>query len=431
MMENWIYKFIVFSGTKNKILLSHDGNGMVLPTYKSSITHVAVTRHINEHFEKNYQLKTNVLRCYRQTNNVRTYELEVLEERSLLSSETSWVVISDLNVLNELSNDDKSLLKDWLSSSKSPAIPWFKVGWREEMEKWVKRELSNNFLKFEQIRSWERSALFRIISDSKNFYFKAVPDVFSHEPLLSSYLYQNHPSYVPVIVKVEPEQRWYLMEELHGDLLGKTDHIAPWRQALLRLATIQKKSILHRSELKKLKCPVRPVSKVIKNYLEKSLSDLYNNKEIDSETYNKLITSFPIVLSMCDLLETSKIPLALEHGDFFGGNIITHNNNPIIYDWSDCTLSHPFLSTIVFLEEVEQLFSDEIAKSLLYGYLGEWSSYDPNDRLHEEYRLLKSIAPVYYLTIYQTFIFPTFDDNWDKQQILDHYIKKWLTILQS
>jgi hypothetical protein len=250
-MENCIYKFIVIEGFNNKILLSHEEEGLVLPPFKPSVTHVAVTEHINKHFEKNFKLKTNVLRCYRQTESLRLYIVELLEGEDLPSSKSSWVNISHINDLEELNSDDKSILQDWLSSSESTSFPWFNVGWREEMEKWVERELSNNSLQFKQIRSWERSALFRISSDTQNYYFKAVPEVFSHEPLLSDYLYHIHPTYVPVIVKVEPEQKWYIMEELHGTLLGRTNNLDNWKQSLLRLANIQKESILHRDKLKK------------------------------------------------------------------------------------------------------------------------------------------------------------------------------------
>lgn len=130
---------------------------------------------------------------------------------------------------------------------------------------------------------------------------------------------------------------------------------------------------------------------------------------------------------MCGQLEQSRIPLSLDHGDFFGGNIIIQEGVPIIYDWSDVTLSHPFLSATVFLEEVEQFFSSDSAQLLLKEYLSEWNEFEPIDRLMKEYDRIKWIAPIFHLTIYVTYIFPTFKDNWDKKQIIDGYIDKWVT----
>ncbi|GIN13250.1 hypothetical protein J26TS2_31170 [Shouchella clausii] len=83
---------------------------------------------------------------------------------------------------------------------------------------------------------------------------------------------------------------------------------------------------------------------------------------------------------------------------------------------------------MVILKEVEQLFSEEVAQSLLNDYLEKWSCFDSKSHLIEEYNWMKAIAPVYYLTIYQTFIFPAFKDNWDKQQVIEGYIMEWLTM---
>jgi hypothetical protein len=91
------------------------------------------------------------------------------------------------------------------------------------------------------------------------------------------------------------------MQELQGSLLGKSDHVDDWRQALLRLAHIQKDSIPQTNELKKIKCPVKPVSQIIKTYFETTLNELLNSKEITGETHSKLMTSIPKAISICKL----------------------------------------------------------------------------------------------------------------------------------
>ncbi|MDQ0157463.1 phosphotransferase [Robertmurraya andreesenii] len=427
MEINWCYKFIVYSKQEQKLLLSSSSERLSLPYFQPSIQHVAVSNHINEYFEKEFQVKTNVLKCFLQMDRVRIYVVEVLEGSPLLSSNALWLQLSNFNQCKELNDTDRSILEIWLSASLSSAFPWFEFGWRRKMEEWVQKMLPHDSLEFEQIRSWERSTLFRVQAENESYYFKAVPDVFSHEPAVSRYLFENHPSYVPEILGIEIEQKWFIMKEVGGSLLGYTDHLEYWRQSLLRLAHIQKESIFHTNELKKLNCPIRPVSQVIRSHLKASLDDLVRTREISSETYWRLKDRLPNILEKCDLLEKhSKLPLALEHGDFFGGNIKIQEENAIIFDWSDCSLSHPFLSVIVLLDEVKQLFSERSAEILLEDYLCQWSNYGTRAYLLEEYRMLKTLAPAYYLVLYQTFIFPTFRDNWDKQQIIEDYIEKWL-----
>ncbi|GEL78020.1 aminoglycoside phosphotransferase family protein [Tenuibacillus multivorans] len=417
MTTNWTYKLIVMNNT-NEILL----DSVSLPTYSPEVSHVAVINHINDYLNKNYNIKTNVLRCLKQEKNVRSYEVEVVESCSVTNA--TWVDSTEaLRYLNDL---DQSLLSEWLSNSEEPVVPWFKPGWREEMEQWIKNVLQDQTVEIEQIRSWERSALFKVIAKNRNYYFKAVPIIFSHEPSINQFLDQHHASYVPEVIAVHPQNNWYLMQELQGPLLGKTNDLHQWEQALIRLVDIQKKSTLHITNPSSMYCPTRPVTSTIQHHLETALYKLYQHKEISTHTYNVLLESVPNIFRKCDQLQHSNIPLALEHGDFFGGNIIIHQDGPVIYDWSDSTLSHPFLSVMVLLEEVEHLFSKEAAKRLLDEYLEYWCEFDSKDRLYDEYKLLKTISPAYYLTVYQTYIFTTFKDNWDKQQIVDEYVRQWI-----
>lgn len=82
MGSHWVYKLIVYSKLKNKLMLTYDKNEFSLPSYQPELAHVAVVGHINEFLKEHFQLKTNVLRCYRQLENMRIYEVEILEENA-------------------------------------------------------------------------------------------------------------------------------------------------------------------------------------------------------------------------------------------------------------------------------------------------------------------------------------------------------------
>ncbi len=197
-----------------------------------------------------------------------------------------------------------------------------------------------------------------------------------------------------------------------------------------QLAKIQKESVSHVTKLQGMDCPERSVSTIIREYLKSSLDSLHETKYITDHTYSQFISRLPKIFSKCNRIESTNIPSTIEHGDFFGGNIIIHNNEPKIYDWSDSTISHPFLSIIVLLEEVKEFFSNTEAEQLLIEYLEHWTEYDTKENLYYEYCTLKTIAPSYYLSLYETFIFPSFKDNLDKKQIIESYIKKWKSRLE-
>lgn len=99
---------------------------------------------------------------------------------------------------------------------------------------------------------------------------------------------------------------------------------------------------------------------------------------------------------------------------------------PIIYDWSDSSLSHPFLSVTVFLNEAAELFSEEFADELLEAYLSCWAEWGLEEDLRKEYLNVQRIAPLFGLAVYQNEIFPFFQKNWDKNRIIQEYIQLWL-----
>lgn len=426
MSQSLNYKCIVFIKDRYEILLHKSKfNELSLPSYEPVTCHVAVTNHINDFLYKNYGIKTNVLRAYKQIENIRIYEVEFIEEvTESFTTNYIWLdILRDPNY-DYLNNQDQKILKCWLLDPTPAFLPWFKAGWRGGMEQKVNDEL-NEDLQFEQVRSWERSTLYKIFSTHRNYYLKAVPDVFKHELMMSNYLSQHYPSSVPELIMIDHENQWYIMEEMHGPLLGNSKQLYHWRQALYKLIEIQKKSVLNLRLLKDMKLPERPITTIVKQYLKLSLEQIYQTGYLKEDLYNELLNEVPNIIKKCNRIEKTNVPSTIEHGDFFGGNVIIHNNEPIIYDWSDSTLSHPFLSIIVLLDEVRNLFTYVEANQLLDEYISQWTDYDSKENLYSEYNIIKKLAPCYYLTLYQTFIFPEFRENWEKEQIIKDYINEW------
>ncbi|MBY7144816.1 aminoglycoside phosphotransferase family protein [Virgibacillus sp. NKC19-3] len=426
-----LLKFIVFSSSQWKLLLCRKHRTYALPSFHLERLHVAVTSPINDFFKREFDLEVNVLRGYYQDEAIRIYEIEVLDNYSSERVGLVWLDPISIPSLAAIHPNERKVLLDWSAKDDNRAFAWFQFGWRQRMEAWVKQKLPYYPITFVQIRSWERAALWKIKTNQANYYLKAVPDVFSHEPSIHNYLAEHYPSYVPEVIALDLENNWYIMGELQGDLLGNSTNRSHWEDALYRMGNIQKEAHIHKDKLRKLGCPVRPIIEILNNHLEESLSELVSSNNISLEKHIALKMSIPSMLSLAKGLRESKLPISLDHGDLFGGNIMVHHGEPIIYDWSDSSLTHPFLSVIVLLEEVNEYFSEQISQQLLDVYLEEWRMFDSLARLYEEFRLVRVLAPLYYLTVHQRFIFPALEDNVDKQQIIDHYVEKWLLQLSK
>lgn len=139
MDDLFLYKFVIYSKKDKEILVNIDSNCISLPSYKPITSHVAVTNHINRYLESEYNIKTNVLKCYLQKDGQRVYLVELLKGYKLTSSNTRWLQITSSNQLDGFSDWEKEILKEWLNTSTQNVLPWFKFGWKKEMETWLKK----------------------------------------------------------------------------------------------------------------------------------------------------------------------------------------------------------------------------------------------------------------------------------------------------
>jgi tRNA A-37 threonylcarbamoyl transferase component Bud32 len=407
---------------RDRFLLEPFKTEFIFPQFSPMRTHLAETGEIAAFLEEKYGLLANVLQCVHAEEGLRVYTAAIME--SSMEKDIHWASYPE--AANLISAENFPFLKEWQSLQADHSIPWFYPDWRMEMENWVREELQFEKIEFQQIRSWERSALYKIIAGGGKYYFKAVPEIFRHEVNVSSFLWEAGIKYIPAVIAADDSKGWLLMKEVQGELLGKAGKEQDWREALLALAEVQKLSVKEAGRLREAGVPVRPLAPVVTSGLRQAAEALIKDGNNTGSQFSRLKESIPEANLICSMLENQLVPLSLEHGDFFGGNIILEESLPIIYDWSDSSLSHPFLSAAVFLSEAAELFSEEFADELLEAYLGGWIEWGSEEDLRKEYRHVQRIAPLFGLTVYENEIFPFFQNNWDKSRIIQEYVQLWL-----
>jgi aminoglycoside phosphotransferase (APT) family kinase protein len=88
----------------------------------------------------------------------------------------------------------------------------------------------------------------------------------------------------------------------------------------------------------------------------------------------------------------------LNHGDFHDNNIFFQDGRFLIFDWGDCTVSHPFYSLrTTFVSLYWSLNLDEGSPELdrlRDIYLEPWSTFEPTERLLEAFKLSQRLAAV-------------------------------------
>ena len=78
----------------------------------------------------------------------------------------------------------------------------------------------------------------------------------------------------------------------------------------------------------------------------------------------------PAFVDACRDLAASGVPDSLEHGDLAADEIILGPMGPVFLDWSDGSITHPFLSAASLLRSSDATGGD--ADVLVAAYLGPW-----------------------------------------------------------
>ncbi|MEN0642404.1 phosphotransferase [Alkalicoccobacillus gibsonii] len=415
-------QMLLYNPTKDRMLFMKEKTQVSIPSFITKPFHIAETKIINDYLLNEYQLQTNVVRCLDQNPNQRVYEVELLtpifrEDRHLVWSPPTCQENRTL-----LAQDQQWILDLWLATQPSN-VPWMQYGWRESVEDWIRQILMETKLEITQIRNWEKCSLYQVETEKDCYYIKAVPELFKHEPFVQSQL----GSCTPRVLSTQEEPSMYVMKGLEGTLLGFSRQFNHWHKTVSQMASVQKRYVTG-NLLIQVEVPVRPFSEVFgEQSLYRALDML--KKEIPQNEYQLIHSSIPRVQALVRTL-LRELPLSLDHGDLFGGNVIIEQDTTYIIDWSDSSITHPFLSMVQLFKEVRSFFSESEAEDLLCHYLDFWKEYGSIPQLKQEFDAIQRLEPVFYLVVHLLYIFPVFTENVEKKRIVNEYCAQWTAYFQ-
>jgi len=239
----------------------------------------------------------------------------------------------------------------------------------------------------EQVRSWFCSCILKVTTDAGDFYLKAVPPLFRHEPSLTLDLSERYPGFVPHVVAVDVEWCWTLMRKVPGVKLvqhpDKAQYLPRWEAILRRFAEIQLDYISRVDDLLAIGCFDFRLDRLYAGaeVLFAELPHLFGEASgLSTEEIGLLQASLPRIEALCGDLASSGLPPTLHHGDFHSGNILC-DRDCVVLDWSGFVgVAHPFL----FLSVVSEEHTDSAVLSrMVDAYLSAWSAYGSLDELRK------------------------------------------------
>ena len=257
--------------------------------------------------------------------------------------------------------------------------PWDDADWFEEMSDWVDARLAAARIRrrgpVRQVRAWARAALLTLDSDHGRLWAKAVPAVFAHEIAVTELLADIDPGVVPPVVAADRVLGRIITEHVEGSTLSMIgDDPAIWTAALSRLAEIQRVLAADLDALRVAGVAAAPLDRLATSLpallADDDLLQVDRPGGLSSAEATSLRRRVPALIDACRDLAASGVPDSLEHGDLAADEIILGPMGPVFLDWSDGSITHPFLSAASLLRSRGPTDGDP--ERLTSAYLGPW-----------------------------------------------------------
>jgi hypothetical protein len=323
-----------------------------------------------------------------------------------------WTERAALGASLDRSSTDTGLLAaieaGVLEPSDGALQPWYAPGWHDEMSAWIDERLADAGLRRHgpvcQVRSWGRSALLRIETDRGRVWAKAVPAAFAHEVAVTGLLADVDPGLVPPLIAADVDAGRLLMAHVDGPSLADVQDRTAWSATLARLAETQRVLAAERDRLAVAgvaAAPVETLAEAVPVLLaDRALMRVGEEGGLTEAAHARFLGHADSLTAACRALARSGIPDSLDHGDLAASQVIVGEMGPVILDWSDASITHPFLALAAF-------GADEAGTD---AYLGPWTGVAG---LREVVRLARLVEPIHLARLYRDRILPGLEQRWE------------------
>ncbi|MFI6067029.1 phosphotransferase [Micromonospora sp. NPDC051227] len=407
------FSIIPEGGTPDaRVLMTRTPAGFSLPSHRCRDI-----PSLNEFIAKMFGLEVVTTECVRDLSagpadpGPKVFAHEVLGCGRVADHNAAWVSVQDLPGLALVAPEHREVVEVWLRERRvdaAPArgVPWACAGWFETAASWMSERLEalgrEPAGRVEQVdvRLW--STLLRVPVTGGGFaYFKAVPPVSAHEPLLTRVLADRFPGRVPTVLAADEARGWMLMEDF-GPVIESEDPaeiVDAYLATMPALARIQVELAGDVTTLDGLGCPNRR-TRELPEFFAALLDDMDALRIGDGlgltvEECKRLRSWTEEFAEICDRLAQGGVPDSLVHSDAWRGNFTRSGSGPLIFDWAESAVGHPFLSLAVVRQDIRDVLPDGSADAAISRvteeYLREWCVYANPEDLAEIARY--SVAP--------------------------------------
>ena len=233
------------------------------------------------------------------------------------------------------------------------------------------------------VRPW--STVFRASTDRGDVFLKLCGPSQAHEPALTALLAPVARTLLPEVIATHPTRAWMLLgdggvklrEAMSGQALLET-----WAAVLPRYAELQRSMLGREAELLATGTPDHRLAKLTDQLAaviddDRALGPL--NEDALAPTHDQLRAMLPQLAALAAELAAFGIGASIDHDDLHDANVLVRDGRPVVFDWGDACVTHPFLSLWIVRRVVADRAgfaeNDPVVIRLVDGYLEVWSAY--------------------------------------------------------
>ncbi|MFB9314008.1 phosphotransferase family protein [Nocardioides plantarum] len=281
--------------------------------------------------------------------------------------------------------------------------PWFVAGWIDEVDAWVERALEGlgrvRSGPRELVKVWSLSAVVRYpVGDGTDVWFKATGAAFRAEPTLTAAIATIDPVTVPGVLALDASRAWMLLEafpESEDDPTAQQVADVAAAHARLQLA-----SLAHLPALVAAGAPDRGLAPTVAG-LRRVVADGVERPTMTDEQRRAAADAEPWWADRVAELHGLGLPLTLVHGDLHLGNVTWRDAVPLLFDWTDACLAHPFLDARHLASSVGHHLGETVAVVVRGAYLDVWRQAYPDVDLDRAWDLAEVGDRVFTLVSYE------------------------------
>jgi hypothetical protein len=199
----------------------------------------------------------------------------------------------------------------------------------------------------------------------------ALPFLFAHEPLFLLKASQDRPGELPAPLAIDEKRAWMLLPDLGAPLADSPD-VEVWIDSVRRHARLQRSYADASERLLEYSCVDRRLA-VLDAELDRLLGPTPASDRLEPHERSELPNRAKQLHEAITELASIGIPETLLHGDLHPRNMAVRGDQVLSFDWTDASLSHPFLDMVTFIEGTRSPLSAD--QRVVDAYLAEWEEY--------------------------------------------------------